>query len=604
MAYEVLARKWRPRQFDDVVGQSHVTQTLKNAINSKRIAHAYLFVGPRGIGKTSLARIFSKALNCVNGPTAEPCDKCDSCREITAGNSLDVLEIDGASNNGVDQVRELRETVKYAPTHGTYKIYIIDEVHMLSTAAFNALLKTLEEPPPHVKFIFATTEPEKILPTILSRCQRFDLRRIPVTLIVDRLKLIAVSEKIKVEPDALFAVARGCEGGLRDAVSAMDQLVSFKGTDIKEDDVLSVFGLASRALLEDMADRMLQGDMKAVIVLVGALDESGKDMQRFVLELMGHFRNLLVWMHVKDASGMEIIEAQVETLKRQAAGTSSERVLRIADILGETENRMKYTLSKRTLLETALIRCSRAATVVSIEDILRQINALRAGMPEGEVQSLKGTSDSGRVSVVAQGAVSEKSQSTEMQSGRGSGAHGGRGFEEPGRMSVKETGESAYRPAPSSAAPLMSGIGDELVMLKESWHDIVDKVGKMAVGTKSLLLDARPIGVDSGTVKIGFDPEFADEIERFDVPRNRKAIEHVISAMLKRTVSAVLTVSDVIAQERAAGAVPEAKHRPAVPAGNAPALKGQPKTKRDLIDDPAVQKALDVFDGTILDVRE
>ncbi|MDD2347688.1 MAG: DNA polymerase III subunit gamma/tau, partial [Kiritimatiellae bacterium] len=212
MGYEVLARKWRPKGFDDVVGQEHVTRTLKNAIETGRVAHAYLFVGPRGIGKTSLARIFAKALNCTKGPTITPCNECDMCREITAGNALDVLEIDGASNNGVDQVRDLRDQVQFAPAHGTFKIIIIDEVHMLTTAAFNALLKTLEEPPPHVKFIFATTEGDKILPTIISRCQRFDLRRIQTPLIVERLRHICTAEGITIDDDALLATARGAEG--------------------------------------------------------------------------------------------------------------------------------------------------------------------------------------------------------------------------------------------------------------------------------------------------------------------------------------------------------------------------------------------------------
>ena len=216
MAYEVLARKWRPAQFDDVVGQSHVTRTLKNAIESNRVAHAYLFVGPRGIGKTTLSRIFAKALNCLasDKPTVTPCGVCDLCREIAAGNSFDVLEIDGASNNGVDQVRDLRDQVQFAPAKGRFRIIIIDEVHMLSPSAFNALLKTLEEPPPHVKFIFATTEGDKIPPTIISRCQRFDLRRIHTALIVERLRVICEHEQVTITDDALLAVARGADGGL------------------------------------------------------------------------------------------------------------------------------------------------------------------------------------------------------------------------------------------------------------------------------------------------------------------------------------------------------------------------------------------------------
>src|SRR6188472_3228402 len=252
VSYQVFARKYRPQTFDDLVGQGHVTRTLQNAVEQNRLAHAYLFVGPRGIGKTSTARILAKALNCVNGPTVTPCGVCDSCKEITGGNSLDVLEIDGASNNGVEQVRELRDNVRYAPSKGKFKIYIIDEVHMLSSAAFNALLKTLEEPPPHVKFIFATTEPQKVLPTILSRCQRFDLHRIPAKLIAQHLQLIAQKEKVKLQPAAAHAIARGAEGGLRDAESMLDQLVAFCGEKISENDVLDVFGFTSEQTVVDL----------------------------------------------------------------------------------------------------------------------------------------------------------------------------------------------------------------------------------------------------------------------------------------------------------------------------------------------------------------
>src|SRR5436190_10302467 len=257
MAYQVIARKYRPQRFSDVVGQEHVTQTLSNAIEQKRIAHAYLFCGPRGTGKTTIARIFAKCLNCTGGPKVDFDDADQKCREIAEGRSLDVFEIDGASNNGVEQVRELRETCKYAPASSKFKIYIIDEVHMLTTAAFNALLKTLEEPPAHVKFMFATTEPEKVLPTILSRCQRFDLRRIPASLIVKHLAQIAGKEKVKIEEAALHAIARGAEGGMRDAESALDQLISFCGEKILEADVLSMFGLTAQGQILSLSSAVL-----------------------------------------------------------------------------------------------------------------------------------------------------------------------------------------------------------------------------------------------------------------------------------------------------------------------------------------------------------
>src|SRR5689334_2633731 len=285
VSYEVFARKYRPQTFDDLVGQTHVSRTLKNAVAQNRLAHAYLFVGPRGIGKTSTARILAKSLNCIKGPTITPCGVCDNCREIAGGNSLDVIEIDGASNNSVEDVRQLRENVRYAPAKGKFKIYLIDEVHMLSSAAFNALLKTLEEPPAHVKFIFATTEPQKVLPTILSRCQRFDLHRIPANLIADHLQFSAGKEKITLEPAAAHAIARGAEGGLRDAESMLDQLVAFCGDKIAESDVLKVFGFTSQQMVAKFTEKILSGATAEAVELLHNECEAGKDMMRLMSDL-------------------------------------------------------------------------------------------------------------------------------------------------------------------------------------------------------------------------------------------------------------------------------------------------------------------------------
>lgn len=386
MTYNVIARAWRPQRFGDVVGQNHVTDTLKNAIRTKRIAHAFLFVGPRGIGKTSIARILAKALNCNGGPSVEPCNKCDSCREIAESRNLDVVEIDGASNNSVDQIRDLRDTVQYLPTRGPFKIYIIDEVHMLSSAAFNALLKTLEEPPAHVKFIFATTEPQKVLPTIISRCQRFDLRRIPSPKIVERLAEIAKSEKIKCEPAALAAIARGADGGLRDAESALDQIVSFKGDTISESDVLEVFGLMSGKALDQMVECILKGDVSQLMKIVSALDEEGRDLQRVTSDLLLYFRNLLI-CSCKGAD-ISLIEAPVDEVKRvkELSGlTGQERLLRIVDILVDCDRRLRYGLSRRALFEAALIRSARTASVVSIEQVLDEVVKLRDEIGGGAV---------------------------------------------------------------------------------------------------------------------------------------------------------------------------------------------------------------------------
>ena len=379
MAYEVLARKWRPQQFEDVLGQEHVTRTLAGAIESKRIAHAYLFVGPRGIGKTTLSRIFAKALNCSasDDATPHPCGKCDNCREIMAGSSLDVIEIDAASNTGVDNIRDLRATAQFTPASSRYKVFIIDEVHMLSIGAFNALLKTLEEPPPHVKFIFATTEFDRLPSTIVSRCQRFDLRRIPAALIVENLRKICASEGVRASDDALLAIARGAEGGMRDALSSLDQLISFKGDEVGEADVISIFGLVSRRQIADLTTAILKGDMAGGLRIIDALDQAGKDLRRLVVELLGHFRNVIVRQQLGDAALplLDVTPDQLATIDAQAKLADTARVLRVAELFTDLDDRIKRALSRRTIFETVFLRACRAATTVTLDQVIRQLAA-------------------------------------------------------------------------------------------------------------------------------------------------------------------------------------------------------------------------------------
>jgi DNA polymerase-3 subunit gamma/tau len=371
VSYQVFARKYRPRTFNDVLGQDHVVRTLRNAIEQKRLAHAYLFVGPRGTGKTSTARILAKALNCSGGPKADFDPDEDLCIEIAEGRSLDVLEIDGASNNGVEQVRDLRESVRFAPARGQFKIYYIDEVHMLSNAAFNALLKTLEEPPPHVKFIFATTEANKILPTILSRCQRFDLRPIPTELIASHLQHIATEEGITLDPTAAWAVAKGADGGMRDAQSMLDQLVAFCGNHITEANVLDVFGFTSREKVASLTSKLLSRETPAALSLIQKEAESGRELSQLLGELIGCLRALLVAKLDPSADGEGIPTELWNQLLEAADEYPPDRILAAIDVFAETESRMKWATNKRLHFELGIIKAIQTLSEVRLTDVIK-----------------------------------------------------------------------------------------------------------------------------------------------------------------------------------------------------------------------------------------
>ena len=370
-SYQVIARKWRPQTFDDVVGQDHVVRTLKNAISRNRIAHAYLFVGPRGTGKTSTARIFAKALNATGGPKADFDVNDPICVSIADGSCLDVIEIDGASNNGIEQVRELRDTVRYAPAQGQYKVYIIDEVHMLSNQAFNALLKTLEEPPPHVKFIFATTDVQKVLPTIISRCQRFDLKPIPSELIVQRLKKIAVAEKIKVTDAALASIARMADGGMRDAQSIFDQMISFCGNEVGEADVLDVYGLVAGEKIAALAAALAAADHKKIVEIVDDCDENGRDLYRLLVDVQAHVRAALLDSIAKSGSSTML-----------GTPMTTEQLTRLLDGLREGEGGVKHGLSEKINFEVALLKAVEASRARAIDSLIKEISAMAESLPD------------------------------------------------------------------------------------------------------------------------------------------------------------------------------------------------------------------------------
>lgn len=380
MSYQVFARKYRPRTFKDVLGQDHVVRTLCNAIEQKRLAHAYLFVGPRGTGKTSTARIFAKALNCSGGPKVDFDPDEDVCLEIAEGRSLDVLEIDGASNRGIDNIRDLRDNVQFTPTRGQYRIIYIDEVHMLTKESFNALLKTLEEPPAHVMFIFATTEPHKILPTILSRCQRFDLRPIPAEIIANHLVNIAAKEGVTLSLPAAFAIARVADGGMRDAQSMLDQLVSFCGNNIEEQDVNNIFGVTSRETVARALAYILDRQLPSLLHLVHELSEAGRDMGQLLSEIMGAVRELLISKVAPQEASLSLPEEWRDTLNQLLSRTPADKIVRLMEVLSGTEEHMRWSTNKRLHLEMGLIQAVHSLAEANISDIIRALNG--APLPE------------------------------------------------------------------------------------------------------------------------------------------------------------------------------------------------------------------------------
>ena len=377
MPYTVFALKWRPQDFNSIVGQNHIVNTLKSAIEKNRLAHAYLFAGPRGVGKTSTARILAKSLNCKSGPTLTPCQKCPSCLEIIQGRSLDVIEIDGASNRGIDEIRALRENVKFTPSSGKFKVYIIDEVHQITPDGFNALLKTLEEPPEFVKFIFATTHPHKIMPTILSRCQRLDFRRISVIEIIAQLERIVKAEKISVDKEVLFAVAKASDGSLRDAESILDQLVSFSKDQISLKDVVSVLGLVEQDAFFGLVDKIIKKDPHQALTIFNKLMDSGKDAGVFLSNLIEHFRNLMVARVTK--ADMKIIDLPQEACDRylkQSQAFSLEELFADFNILVNTQEMAKRLNSLRIPIEIALVSlsCDKSQSAIKQKPVTKKDN--------------------------------------------------------------------------------------------------------------------------------------------------------------------------------------------------------------------------------------
>jgi len=485
VSYEVFARKYRPQTFDDIVGQTHVTRTLKNAVEQNRLAHAYLFVGPRGTGKTSTARILAKALNCIHGPTVTPCGKCDNCREIAGGNSLDVIELDAASNRGIDDVRELRDNVRYAPAKGRFKIYIIDEVHMLTKEAANALLKTLEEPPKHVIFCLATTEPEKLPITILSRCQRFDLHRIATNLIAQQLQAIATKEKLTLSAAAAHAIARGAEGGMRDAESMLDQLVAFCGEKIEEADVLTVFGFTSQQMVADFVGRILRGETADALALLHEQCEAGKDMMKLMSDTIAYLRDLLVFKVKPDALSDEASTETRAAFAEQAPLLETDRVLEIIDQFAAAEGRMKWAPNKKLHFEVAVIRAIQTLDQTTLDEVIENLNALRDGNPVAAVP------------------------------GRGSG--------------VKAEVARAREPRTTKSVA-----NDSATDVNEIWSMVVTQIKTRRPFIKSWIEEAHPLGASGRNFELGFPNDQRMVMEHLSSRANREFLEALLKEISGR----------------------------------------------------------------------
>jgi DNA polymerase-3 subunit gamma/tau len=501
MAYVVLARKYRPDSWDKLIAQDHVTSTLKNAIQHQRLAHAYLFTGPRGVGKTSAARILAKALNCETGLTVNPCNKCSNCQEIAEGRSVDVFEIDGASNRGIDEVRNLRENIRYTPAKSPFRIYIIDEVHMLTTEAFNALLKTLEEPPDHVLFIFATTEPHKVPATIVSRCQRFDFRRVSTQTIMTQLDTICREEDIQIEENALHLIARKADGSIRDSQSILDQMIAYSNEMIRAEDVIQALGLIDDELFFRVTDVIAQKQIDACFHLVDEVFSAGYDLEEFLNGLGEHLRNMLVVRVTDDPALVNKTSSIKERYLKTSRSFAEEDILRMIQINTETSTRLKYAENTRLVLEMAMVKMAKMDKTVTIEELISTLTSLPRRPEGGQKPEItpppKPDSPTGGPSGDTP-VKSDPSASPDSGNGNSTGPADG-----PGPDSG-QTGSGVSESADSVASEAAPSPVIDVETMRLHWDDILECVKKKKITVGSFLQEGVPVRVTGDLLEIGF----------------------------------------------------------------------------------------------------